>query len=49
MAGPQRAPQDAPQAPAVPPEEIEALRAQLAATQAQLALVLELMAPPAEG
>jgi DNA-binding transcriptional regulator YiaG len=45
MAGPQRAPQEAPQAPAVPPEEIEELRRQLAATQAQLAKVLDIMAP----
>ena len=49
MAGPQRATQEAPALPAVPPAEIEALKEQLAATQAQLAKVLELMSPtPAE-
>jgi len=49
MAGPQRGTQEAPALPAVPPAEIEALKEQLAATQAQLAKVLELMSPaPAE-
>lgn len=45
MAGPQRAGQEAPQAPPVPSEELQELRRQLAATQEQLARVLELMAP----
>ena len=46
MAGPTRGQQEAPALPAVPPQEIEALKEQLAATQAQLAKVLELMSPP---
>lgn len=52
MAGPTRGTQEAPALPAVPPEEIAKLKEQLAATQEQLAKVLELMSstePPAEG